>query len=161
MPALDIFISPIPGFEGDIPFPTILVSTWSPSGGSVSDLSAEANAGVLRTRDGKCKAAVNSTFEKKAKKATGKFAGGIRRNESAPKTAPAPSPPLGPRKKILIHGSNRYTYSWLPYFLDQSMTGEPPCRVPKDINPDSSTKSVPMSGESLKADKPRLLTLRS
>jgi hypothetical protein len=34
------------------------------------------------------------------------------------------------------------------------MTYEPLCRVPQDINPDSSTKSVPMSGESLKSNKP-------
>jgi hypothetical protein len=34
------------------------------------------------------------------------------------------------------------------------VTCEPLCRVPQDINPDSSTKSVPTSGESPKTNKP-------
>jgi hypothetical protein len=34
------------------------------------------------------------------------------------------------------------------------VTCEPLCRVPQDMNPDSSMKSVPMSGESPKVDKP-------
>jgi hypothetical protein len=37
---------------------------------------------------------------------------------------------------------------------------EPLCRVPQDIDPDSSTKSAPVGGESIKVTKPRLPTQR-
>jgi hypothetical protein len=46
MQALDNFISPIPGFEGDIPFLVIRVSVWSPIGELASDPSAGASAGA-------------------------------------------------------------------------------------------------------------------
>jgi hypothetical protein len=58
MQALDSFISPIPGFEGDIPIPMIPVSARSPSGESASDLSARASAGASKNHVGKCKATV-------------------------------------------------------------------------------------------------------
>jgi hypothetical protein len=57
MQALDSFNSPILGFEGDIPFLAIPVSTWSPSGESVSDPSVGASAGASKTRASKRKAA--------------------------------------------------------------------------------------------------------
>jgi hypothetical protein len=120
----------------------------------VSASSAGASAGVSRTQVGKRKATVNPTPRKKAKKATGKSASEIKINEAATKASPALTPPSGPRKNIPIHQSNRYTHSRLPHFLDQFVTCEPLRRVPRDINPDSSTKSVPMNGQSPKADKP-------
>jgi hypothetical protein len=109
MQALDNFISHIPGFEGDILIPAILVSTRSPSGESVNKPSAGASAEALRTQTGKRKAATNPTAKKKTKKATEKSSSGIKINEPAPKAFPALTSPLGPRQKNLIRRSNRYT----------------------------------------------------
>jgi hypothetical protein len=53
---LDTFISPIPGFEGDIPIPAIPVSARPPSGEAIDDPSAEANVGASKTRASKRKA---------------------------------------------------------------------------------------------------------
>jgi hypothetical protein len=50
MQALDNFISPIPGFEGDIPILTITVLAQPPGGEVDSDPSTGASAGTLRTR---------------------------------------------------------------------------------------------------------------
>jgi hypothetical protein len=44
MQALDNFISPIPGFKGDIPIPAIPVSAQSPSDELASDPSVKASA---------------------------------------------------------------------------------------------------------------------
>jgi hypothetical protein len=59
--ALDSFISPIPGFEGDIPIPMIPVVARFPRGELASDPSASASAGASKTRVGKHKAMVNPT----------------------------------------------------------------------------------------------------
>jgi hypothetical protein len=103
-----LYFPPSLGFQGDIPTPTIPVSAWSPSGESASDPSTRASAEASKTQSLKCKAAVNLTPQKKAKKVTGKSTSGIKINEPAPKASPALTPPSGPRKKISIHRSNRY-----------------------------------------------------
>jgi hypothetical protein len=77
MQALDNFISPVPGFNGDILIMTILVLAWPPSDKPMSDPFAEASASTLKTRVGKRKATVNATPQKKARKTTGRSAGGI------------------------------------------------------------------------------------
>jgi hypothetical protein len=104
MQALDNFISPIPGFYGDIPFSVIPVSTRPLGDMSVGDPSVRDSANASKTRADKRKATANLTPQKKAKKAMGKSAGGIKINEPTPK-APASTPPSGPRQKILIHRS--------------------------------------------------------
>jgi hypothetical protein len=93
MQALDSFISPIPGFDGDIPIPTILVLAWPPSDESTSDPSTRASA--LKTQGGKKKTIANLTPQKQARKTMGRSAGGIKINEPAP-TAPTLTPPSGP-----------------------------------------------------------------
>jgi hypothetical protein len=42
----------------------------------------------------------------------------------------------------------------LSFILDQFVICEPLCRVPRDINLDSSTKSAPVGSESPKVTKP-------
>jgi hypothetical protein len=81
MLALDSFISPIPGFEGDIPIPAIPVSTRYPSSESASDLSVGAGAGASKTQTGKRKSAATLTPQKKSKKVTGKSSTRIKINE--------------------------------------------------------------------------------
>jgi hypothetical protein len=68
MQGLDSFISPIPGFEGDIPIPAIPVLTQSPSSESASDLSAGASAGSSKTQTDKQKVAAYLTPQKKPKR---------------------------------------------------------------------------------------------
>jgi hypothetical protein len=53
MQALDNFISPSLGFEGDILIPTILVSAQSPGGEADSDPSTRASGCMPRTRASK------------------------------------------------------------------------------------------------------------
>jgi hypothetical protein len=102
---LDSFISPIPGFEGDILIPTILVSTRFPSGESASDPSVGASARASKTRSGKHKATATLTPQKKA---MGKSTGRIKINERVPKASSVPTPPSGSRNKIPICRSNMY-----------------------------------------------------
>jgi hypothetical protein len=61
MQDLDSFISPIPGFEGDIPISTIPISARPPGGEAIDDPSAESNAGASNTQTSKRNAAVNAT----------------------------------------------------------------------------------------------------
>jgi hypothetical protein len=93
---LDRFISLIPGFDGDIPILAIPISAQPPGNESMSDPSAEASASTLKARAGKQKATANPTPQKKAMKATGESAGGIKINELA-LNAPALTPKSGPR----------------------------------------------------------------
>jgi hypothetical protein len=72
MQALDSFISPIPGFDGDILFSAIPVSAQPPGGESVGDPSTGASASASKTQAGKWKASVKPPPQKKAKKALGK-----------------------------------------------------------------------------------------
>jgi hypothetical protein len=72
MHALDNFISPIPGFEGDILIPAIPVSTQPPGGEADSDPSTGASADAPRTWAGKRKGTASPTPQKKAKKDVGK-----------------------------------------------------------------------------------------
>jgi hypothetical protein len=60
MQALDNFISPIPGFDGDILILAIPVSARPPGDESTSDPSAGASASALKTQVGKRKAIANS-----------------------------------------------------------------------------------------------------
>jgi hypothetical protein len=91
MQALDSFISPIPGFEGDIPIPAMPISARSPSGESANDPSARASAGASKTHAGKRNAFANPIPHKKAKKAMGKSTGGIKINKPATKASLADS----------------------------------------------------------------------
>jgi hypothetical protein len=50
MQALDNFISPIPGFDGDILIPAIPVSAQPPGDESTSDPSARVSASALKTQ---------------------------------------------------------------------------------------------------------------
>jgi hypothetical protein len=107
MQALDNFISPIPSFDGDIPFPAIPVLARPLGDESICDPSAGSSASASKARAGKRKATANPTPQKKAKKVTGKSLGGIKINEPTPK-ALASTPPSGLRPKIPIHRSKRY-----------------------------------------------------
>jgi hypothetical protein len=102
MEALDNFISPIPGFQGDIPIPVIPVSAQFPSGESTSDPSVRASAGASNTLAGKCKGSATLIPHKKAKRVMGKSTGGIKINEPTPKASSILTPPSGYRKKIPI-----------------------------------------------------------
>jgi hypothetical protein len=94
---MDSFISPILGFEGDIPILAMPISTRSPSGEPSNEPSARASGGASKTWTGKRKAAANLTPQKKTKKATGKSSSGIKINEPAPKASPALTPPSNSR----------------------------------------------------------------
>jgi hypothetical protein len=107
MQALDNFISPIIGFDGDILIPAVPFSAWPPGDESVSDPSTGASAS--KTRAGKWKPTTNPTPPKKVRKVMGKSSGRIKINEPSPK-APASTPPSSPQQKILIHRSKRYIH---------------------------------------------------
>jgi hypothetical protein len=100
MQALASFISPVPGFYGDISIPVILVLARPPGDELASDPFTRAGASALKTRAGKRKATANPTPQKRARKTMGKFAGGIKINEPVAKTS-ASTPPSGPQCKIL------------------------------------------------------------
>jgi hypothetical protein len=108
---LDSFISPILGFEGDTPIPTIPISTCDPGVESSQDPSTGSGAGTSRTQASKRKAPIDSSYQKKAPR---KPLGGIKISDPKPK-APTLTPPSGTQKGILILRSKRYTY--LQYFL--------------------------------------------
>jgi hypothetical protein len=154
MQALDSFISPIPGFDGDILIPIIPVSARPPGGEAIDDPAVGANVGASKTQAGKRKATANPTPQKKAKKATGKSSSGIKINEPVPK-APASTPPSGPRKGIPVHRLRRYTCLEYFFFIDYFVNCEPLCIVPQDMNPVSVEKSVPAGSEPPKVDKPQ------
>jgi hypothetical protein len=117
MHALDNFIFPIPGFEGDIPIPAIPVSARSPSDRLASDPSARASAGASKTHAGKQKATANPTPQKKAKKnATCKSVGGIKINEPASKASPAPTTPSGSQNLRKRFRSIEQVYATLTTF---------------------------------------------
>jgi hypothetical protein len=61
MQDLDIFISPIPSFEGDISIPAIPFSARSPGGEAIDDPSIGSSAGALKTQANKWKATANLT----------------------------------------------------------------------------------------------------
>jgi hypothetical protein len=150
MQDLDSYIFPIPGFEGDIPIPAILVLARSPSG----ELASDPSAGASKTQAGKRKATATPTPQKKAKKATGKSLSGIKINEPAPKASPALNPLMDSRQKNPNPPIKKVYLLWLLFILDQFVIHEPLCRVPQDINLDSSTKNVSVGGKSPKANKP-------
>jgi hypothetical protein len=119
MQALDNFISTIPGFGSDISIPIVLDSTRPHGNESISDPSAGASASTSKTCARKQKATTNLTPQKKAKKAAGRSAGGIKINEPAPK-APTSTPLSGPQHGIPIRQSKMYTcheYFSLPITL--------------------------------------------
>jgi hypothetical protein len=107
MQALESFISPVPGFDGDILILAIPVSTWPPGDKSMSDPSTEVSASALKTWAGKRKLTANPTPPKKARKTMGKSIGKIKINELAP-NVPASTPQSGPRRKIPIQCTKRY-----------------------------------------------------
>jgi hypothetical protein len=109
MQALGSFISPVLGFDGDILILAILVSTRPPREKPASDPFAGGNASASETQASKRKVAANLTPQKKAKKATRRSSSVIKTIEPALK-ALASTPPSGPRQKILIHCSKRYSH---------------------------------------------------
>jgi hypothetical protein len=128
MQALDNFISPVPGFDGDIPISAVLVLAQPPAYEPMSDPSTGASAISLKTRVGKRKATANLTPRKEARKTTGRSAGGVEINEPTPKTSA--STPSGPQRKILIQRSKRYIHhvyiSSLTIFCFVSLCSECP-----------------------------------
>jgi hypothetical protein len=71
-----------------------------------------------------------------------------------PKTSTS-APPSGPRKGIPIHRSRRYScLKYIFFITDYLVNCEPLCRIPHDINPAPSAKSVLVSSEFPKVDKP-------
>jgi hypothetical protein len=73
MQALDSFISPVPGFKGDILIPAIPVLAQPPGDESTSDPSTEAGANALKNRASKRKATANPTPEKKSQESHGEI----------------------------------------------------------------------------------------
>jgi hypothetical protein len=92
MQDLDSFISPIPGFEGDIQIPAIPASACDPGAESSQGPSIRSGAKSSWTQASKRKAPVDPSYQKKAKKAPGKPPGRIKISDSKPK-APALTPP--------------------------------------------------------------------
>jgi hypothetical protein len=109
MQVLDSFISLV-RLDGDILILAVLVLARPPSDEPVSNLSVGASANASKTRSSKWKAVANSTSQKKTKKATGRSSSGIRIDEPTPKSFASIFPFLGPRSKIPIHRSKRYTH---------------------------------------------------
>jgi hypothetical protein len=114
MQYLDSFVSPILGFEGDIPIFAIPVSACDPGVESSQGLSTRSGADASRTQASKWKVPNDPSYQKKAKKAPRKPLGGIKISHPKPK-APALTPPSGTRKGIPILRSKRYAD--LQYFL--------------------------------------------
>jgi hypothetical protein len=71
MQALNNFISPIPSFNGDIPFLAAPVSARPSGDESIGDLSARASASASKTRVGKQKATVTRLLRKRLRKLWG------------------------------------------------------------------------------------------
>jgi hypothetical protein len=128
MQDFDSFILPIPGFEGDIPIPTILISARDPGAESSEHPSIRPSASASRMRAYKRKMPIDLSPSKKAKKITGKPS--CRIKITGTKKAPASTPLLGIRKGIPILRSKRYTY--FKYSL--------PLYV---VNPQTSMQSAP------------------
>jgi hypothetical protein len=129
MQALHSFISPVPGFDSDIPVLSIPVLARPHGDESMSDPSTGASASALMTRAGKWKATTNPSPQRKARKTIGRSTCRIKINDPAPK-APSLTPPSGPRRKILIQRLKRYTHdeyvSSLTIFLFMSLCVECP-----------------------------------
>lgn len=108
MQGMDNFISPVSGFEGDIPIPTIPISARIPNVESANDSSACPSARSSMTRAGKRKAATTLPPSKKAKKVVGKRFDGVMINDPVPKPSTTLTPTKGPRGKFTMRRSNRY-----------------------------------------------------
>jgi hypothetical protein len=92
MQDLDNFISPIPGFEGDIPIPAIPISASDPAAEPSENPCVGSSAKASRTRACKRKAPRDPSPLKMAKKTVGKPSGGIKITGTKQK-APASTPP--------------------------------------------------------------------
>jgi hypothetical protein len=160
MQTLDSFISPIPRFEGDISILAIPVSTRSPSDESINDPSAGASAGALKTQTSKWKLSANPPPQKKTKKAAGKSSSGIKINEPVPKASPTSTPHVGFWAKNPNPLIKEIFPLCLSFILYQFVIREPLCKVPQYINPDSSTKSALVGGESPMVTKPPTLNTK-
>jgi hypothetical protein len=77
MQDLDNFISPISGFEGDVPIPAVPILACDSGVKPTEELPAGSSAYTPRTRAYKRKAPIDSNLPKKAKKVAGKPLGGI------------------------------------------------------------------------------------
>jgi hypothetical protein len=101
MQDLDGFLSPIPGFEGDVLIPAILISAHDPGTESSEEPPAGSSASTPRTQAYKRKALVNPNSPKKNKKMIGKPLGRIKIIGPKQK-APISTPPSGTQKGIPI-----------------------------------------------------------
>jgi hypothetical protein len=101
MQDLDNFILPIPGFEGDILIPSILILAHDPGAESSEDSSVRSSSSTSRTQACKQKAPIDPNPPKKAKKTAGRPSSGIKITGPKQK-APASTPPTGIQKGILI-----------------------------------------------------------
>jgi hypothetical protein len=71
--ALDIFMSPIPDFDDDIPILTVPVSVRPPGDEPASEPSAGASDSASKTQAGKQKATANPTPQKKDQESRGEI----------------------------------------------------------------------------------------
>jgi hypothetical protein len=161
MQTLDNFISHVPSFVGDLLIPTIPISARSSSGKVLENLATMSSADASRTRTKKRRASITPTPQKKAKKSKGRSPGKIKINEPIP-TMSASTPPAGIRKGIPIHRSRRYVCLNIPCcrVFSTSIILELLCRMPQDINLDSSSKGVPIDSEPARLTSPRVLSSR-
>jgi hypothetical protein len=124
MQALDSFVSPIPGFEGDIPILTILVSAKPPNGEVDSDSSTGVSADTSRTRAGKRKATANLTPQTKANKAMWKSSGGNQNQQTCTHSTYSNSS-IGSSKRDPDSLIEQVHLSWIIFFTDFLVTCEP------------------------------------
>jgi hypothetical protein len=71
MRELDNFISPIPGFEGDMPIPAIPITARDPGAGSSKDPSTGSSANASRTQAYKQKALIDLNPPRKPRRLLG------------------------------------------------------------------------------------------
>jgi hypothetical protein len=156
MQALDSFISPIPGFDRDVPILAIPVLTQSPGNEITSDPSAGVGASASRTRAGKRKTTANLTPQKKPRSARGNPWVELKStNLCAKHLLRLLHWVLGKGSRSInqkgISVSNIFHYHMFGKFIMH----EPLRRMPQDINLNSSAKSVPAGSESPNVDKPQ------
>jgi hypothetical protein len=87
-------MSHVPGFESELPIPTIPISVRTPSANSADASSGGSNVDASKTRADKRKVkVVTASPPSKARKVVGKKAVGLKINEPAPKMPSTLTPP--------------------------------------------------------------------
>jgi hypothetical protein len=149
---LDIFISSIPGFEGDISIPAIPISARDPGVESSEDPSAGSSTSASRTWACKRKAPINPSPPQRLRRLLGNLQAGIRS--------------LAPNKKLLLQllhrefrkGSQSFDQKGIlilsTLFYRLLLIRKLSCRVPQDIPSASPAKNISPKSESPKVDKP-------